>query len=246
MADISKYLEKNSKKVLSYLKLLLNERCLISAAFGDGEKDTFLTALIDLNEKQQTLTIDCGPKEYLNKKLLSSAIIKFSTEYQGIKVFFEGRKVKKSGSSNNPSFIVPIPGSMYWVQRRQFYRIKSPLSKNSFCSITHHDEKTEEDTNIELKLYDISASGFCVLNESHEISNLFVATAEFDNAKLVLEDEMELPIAFEVRYKQPLNPSNPNKTERIGCRILNTTPRLESTILRYMQNIDREIKQKEL
>ncbi len=243
--DISKYLVSSPKQVLSYLKLLSTERCLISAAFGEDEKDTFLTAIMEIDEKKQTITIDCGPKEYLNKRLIDSAIIKFKTEYKGIKVQFEGRKVKKAGSTGQPAFTVPIPGSIYWVQRRQFYRVKSPLSKNSYCIVTFKDEETEEETKVNFNIYDISGNGFSFLSESTDFSSQLVPSAVFEQCDLVLENEETQKISFEVRHKLQQNPNKPGKTERIGCRITDETPRTESTILRYMQNIEREIKQKE-
>lgn len=246
MQDMDKYLVKNPKKVLSYLKLLLAEKCLISAVFGIDDKDTFLTAILNIDEKKQTLTIDCGPKEYLNNKLLDSAIIHCSTSYKGIKVQFEGRKVKKAGIPGKPAFIVPIPRSINWVQRRQFYRIKSPLSKNSYCKLTIKDPETEEETVLSLKILDICANGFSMLNDLHHQSKQLVTDAQFEDCKLVLEEEGELPISFEVRNKLPLNPNKPEKTQRIGCSITSVSPRIESTILRYMQNIEREIKQKSI
>jgi c-di-GMP-binding flagellar brake protein YcgR len=246
MDDNAKYLVRSPKQVLSYLNLLSTERCLISAAFGKGEKDTFLTAIMDINEKSQTITIDCGPKEYLNKRLLDSAIIKCTTEYKGTKVLFEGRKVKKAGQPGQPAFTVAIPSSIHWIQRRQFYRIKSPLSKDSYCAVTLKNQETEEATTLQLKLHDLSASGFAIVNDETEFSNQLVPSAQFENCTLVLSDENDLNISFEVRHKLPVNPNKPGKSERIGCRITNSSPRIESTILRYMQNIERELKQKEI
>lgn len=246
MHDISKFLDRNPKRVLLYLKNLLEEKCLISATFGVGEKDTFLTAILDIDEQKQTVTIDCGPKEYLNKRLQASALIKFSTKYQGIKVLFEGRKVKKAGSSKQPCFIFSIPSSIYWFQRRQFYRVKSPLSKKSFCVISFYNPEIEKETTVELQIYDISATGFSFVNELEEISELLSPSSEFENCKLILEDEEDQIISFEVRHNTALNPNNISAGLRVGCCMIDITPKIESTIIRYTQKIDREIKQKEI
>jgi len=244
MADLAKYLVRNPKQVLTYLKMLSMERCLISAAFGTGDKDTFLTAIMDIDEKKQNLTIDCGPKEYLNKRLLNSAIIKCSTEYKGIKVFFEGRKVAKTGSAGQPAFLIPIPSSIIWVQRRQFYRIKSPLSKQSYCSIAYKNTETEQEGTVDLPLNDSSASGISLINESEDFAKILEPSVEFKHCKLILQDQIPLSVDLEVRHVSP-QPSNiPGKKVRVGCYISNSTPRIETTILRYMQNIERELKQK--
>ncbi len=243
MTDIAKYLVRSQKQVLAYLNLLSTERCLISAAFGQSDKDTFLTAIMDIDEKKQTLIIDCGPKEYLNKRLLDSAIIKCSTEYKGIKVQFEGRKVKKAGSPGQPAFLIPIPSSIYWVQRRQFYRIRSPLSKQSYCAVLFKDEATGQEKSVKLPLHDLSASGVCFLNQSKNLKEQLKPATQFSKCSLVLQDEAPLSIDLEVRHTTPQQSNTPGKIERIGCYITNSTPRIESTILRYMQTVEREIQQ---
>ncbi len=250
MADLDQYLIQQPKQVLSHLKLLSENRCLVSAAFGSGEKGTFITAILEIDEKKQTITIDCSPQEYLNKKLLDTAIIKFSTSYQGISVSFEGRKIKKAGTSEQPTFIVPLPNSILWLQKRQFYRTRSPLSKNSYCAVSFIDQETEEQTIVDFKLYDLSVSGFSFLydaEDSTKFSSQLVPSANFENCKLILEGEEDLPLSFEVRHHlTTINPNNQKKIDRFGCRIINSTPRIESTILRYMQIIERELKQKNL
>lgn len=244
MTDIAKYLVRSPKQVVAHLKMLIAERCLVSAAFGDEDKDTFLTAILDIDEKKQTITIDCGPKEYLNRRLVGSALIKCRTKCKGIKVLFEGRKVKKAGGPGQPAFSVPIPSSIYWEQRRQFYRVKSPLSKKSYCTLIYRNEAGEEST-IDLNLHDISASGIAILNESTEFATQLLPDAVFMGCRLVLEDENNLTVDLEVRHTLLHNPNHHVKVELIGCDITNSTPKIESTILRYMQNVEREIKQKE-
>ncbi|MCK4840499.1 MAG: flagellar brake protein [Methylococcales bacterium] len=244
MDDIAKYLSRKPTQVLTKLKLLSTERCLISAAFGENEKDTFLTAILNIDAEQQIITIDCGPKEYLNKRLHDSAIIKFSTEYKGIKVLFEGRNIKKAGRPEQPAFTISIPTSICWIQRRQFYRIKSPLSKESYCAIAFKNEDTETDI-INFKLYDLSANGLSILVDSFEQANHLVSSTELNNCTLILENEEQQTISLEVKHQTPLNPNNPEKTKRVGFLITNISPKIESTILRYMQNVEREIKQKQ-
>jgi len=243
MTDIAKYVVRSEKQVLAYLNLLSTERCLISAAFGQSDKDTFLSAIMDIDKKKKTITIDCGPKEYLNKRLLDSAIIKCSTEYKGIKVQFEGRKVIKAGTPGNPAFIIPIPSSIFWVQRRQFYRIRSPLSKQSYCAVSFKNSETEQETTLNLPLSDLSASGISFLNESKELKEQLQPATEFNKCRLVLQDQTPLSVDLEIRHTSPQQSKTPGKVERVGCYITNSTPRVESTILRYMQNIEREIQQ---
>ncbi len=240
MENLSEFLVTNPKQILSHLKSLMTNKCLISAAFSD--RQSFLTAILSIDEKGQTLTIDCGPKEYLNKELLSSGIVNFKTEYQGISVLFTGREIKKSGDDGEHfSLTMKIPESIYWVQRRKSYRVRSPLSKNSYCSVTLQNEENQTEETHDFKLYDISVTGFSIFCESQESADILTVSTEYNNCSLVLEDKF-YQVSFTIQSKTSFNINKPKKNQRIGCKFINTLPPTESAFLRYMQKIEREIK----
>lgn len=243
MDKLSEYLVKNPKQILLHLKTLANEKCLIAANFG--ENHSFLTVIMDINEKKQIIIIDCGPKEYLNKELLSLGIVNCKAEHNGIKVLFEGRSIKKAGKLGQTALSINIPESIYWIQRRQFYRVRSPLSKNSYCTIPFPQTKadtTVENKTLNFQLFDLSASGFSILSDSDELAQRLLPSAEFNNCQLVLDNADKHSISFIVRSKFAINPNKPNKNQRIGCEFVSTPPNAEAAFLRYMQEIEREIK----
>jgi len=240
MENISKYLVKNPKQILSYLKILAHEKCLIAASFG--ENSSFLTAILDFDEKNQRITIDCGPKEYLNKELLSSGIVECKADFKGIKVLFKGRAIKKAGKPNQPALSIKIPEQLYWVQRRTFYRVRSPLSKNSYCSFNLQAPDQDEPATLNLKLFDLSATGFSMISEDLESAKKIPLGSEFNNCTLTLDETETHKISFIPRNVHSVNPSNPTKNQRIGCEFIDLSPRAENAFLRYMQAIEREIK----
>jgi len=244
MDDNDKYLIKVPKQILSYLRLLSQERCLISVAFGDQERHTFLTVILAINDKKQHITLDFGPQDYLNKRLLGSALIRFSTEYQGVKVRFDGRNIKQITYSGQPAFSVTLPSSLYWLQRRQFYRVKLPLSRKSYCTLSLLDPETEQKVKVNFPIYDLSAVGFSFLSESSLFLEQLKPTTEFNRCNLVLDENINLNVSISICYKTIQNPDKDDSFNRVGCYIINTTPRTESAILRYMQDIEREIKHK--
>lgn len=240
MQNLSEYLVKNPKQTLLHLKTLAAEKCLIAANFGENQ--SFLTAIIDIDEKKQRLTIDCGPKEYLNNELLSLGIVNCKADHHGIKVFFEGRGIKRAGKLGQPSLSMKIPEQIYWVQRRNFYRVRSPLSKNSYCSITITETAEDTEEILPLKLFDLSATGVSILSETKEMAKPLMPSTIFKDCQLFLNHTDTHNISIIIRSNYPLNPNKPNKTHRIGCEFLNISAKTESAILRYMQAIEVEIR----
>ena len=235
----SAFLIRNPEKIISKLSILLKSKCLLTAYFGDND-DSFITTILNIYIENNYLTFYHGPKEDLIEQLLNSPKITFKTEYLGIKVAFEAIKYGKNSASGIPIFVIPIPESILWIEARDFYRVKSPVSKSSYCQLTLKNQDP-----INLKLYDISLIGFSVLNASSEISALMIPDTHFEQCKLILADTGEDTISFKIRRsKHIINPENLTRMEKIGCKFTRITPAFETTIQRYMQQIEKENRQK--
>lgn len=236
MEKDSPFAIRNLDQIVNHLTLLKNSNCLLSVVCKENNT-TFLTTIIDIDKKNKSLTLDYGPKEYLNRPIINGHRTNFITEYNGIKVAFHGFSFKKIDFENQPAFLMPIPDSMLWMQRREFYRVRSPISKTSYCQITLPEQEP-----INLKLYDVSITGFSVLAESQEIRDFLAINAVIENSKLFLEGSGEGEIDFEIKSKYLMNPDKINKIEKIGCMFTNIRPGFQTVIQQYMQQIERESK----
>lgn len=234
MSDLSSFLVQNPKQINSNLLLLLKSQSLLSARFG-ANNESYITTLLGINAEDNSLILDCGSKEDLNQRILNADKISFDADYQGIKVSFSGAGLKRITHKNESAFSMPIPKSLYWMQRREYYRVKSPLSKASYCQLIVAGREP-----VNLKLYDISLTGFAMLNVSKEISDLMVPGTSFTDCKLTLSGAGEGVISFEVRAKYIINPNKTQKIQKIGCQFIKITSRVEDMIQRYMHQIQRE------
>jgi flagellar brake protein len=239
MSDISSFSIQNPKQIINHLSLLLKNKCLLSARFGTNN-ESYITTLLAINEANNSLVLDCGSKEDLNQRILNAGKITFDTEYNGIKVSFVGAALKKITHKREDAFSIPIPKSLYWMQRREYYRVKSPLSKPSYCQLIVEDREP-----VNLKLYDISLTGFAMLNVSKEVSELLIPGTSFSQSKLILSEAGEGMISFEICAKYIINPEKPQKIQKIGCKFIKISRPVEEIIQRYMNQIQRQDLQKE-
>ena len=191
----SAFLIRSPEKIISKLSILLKNKCLLTAYFGDND-DSFITTILDINIKNNLLIFYHSPKQDSIEQLLNSPIITFKTEYLGIKIAFDAIKMAKIQHQGVSVFAIPIPESLLWIEARDFYRVKSPISKSSYCRLELKDQEP-----VNLKLYDISLAGFSVLNASSEISALMIPDTHFEQCKIILADTGEGTISFEIRSK---------------------------------------------
>jgi flagellar brake protein len=247
MQKESDYLVRSAKLVFGHLSDLIKKKCIISAHFGEHNQ-SFLTTIIDLDQKANLITLDVAPTELLNKQLLGSAKVLFRTEYEGIKVSFRGKDIKKSQSDGHPVFAMPIPDAIFWMQRRQYYRVKVPLShKNSTCEINLAIENEAGETESQTKAFnlsDISLSGFSLLNPDTKIADFLLPDTVIDECALFLNDGSRATVGLVVKSVTNVRANATTYQHRVGCKFTHIPQVFENSIQRYMQEI--ELQQKNL
>jgi c-di-GMP-binding flagellar brake protein YcgR len=74
--------------------------------------------------------------------------------------------------------------------------------------------------------------------------DLMMLYTSFEQCKLILADTGEETVSFEIRSKYIINPETSNRMEKIGCKFTRITQAFQTTIQRYMQQIEIENRQK--
>lgn len=239
------YLVRNTKRIVEHLSTIFKSNCIVSAHFGENNS-SFLTAIIEIDPKGNVLKVDCAPSELLNKLLLGSSKVLFRTQIDGIKVSFSGKNIKKSKCKDQPAFEMPIPDAIFWMQRRNYFRVKVPLSHTgSNCEVRllkNIDSDIPTLLLAGLRLADISIKGFALLNSDPLISDDFEIDKEFNDCKLQLHEGPSCNVSFVVKNLSNIKINASTNQQRIGCRLTDLTPTFESAIQRYMQDIERQLK----
>jgi c-di-GMP-binding flagellar brake protein YcgR len=127
--------------------MLVKNKCNVSASLGG--KETLLTVLIAINHKEGTIVLDYGSSAYLNKKLLAVKNPKFNTVFNGIQVAFHVDQVTIGKFKGADCFMIDIPDSLYWYNRREYYRVDTPTLNPAYIEI--EIAEPEEDAKLEYK-----------------------------------------------------------------------------------------------
>lgn len=247
MEKESNYLVRSAKLVFGYLTELIKKRCILSAQFGE-HKQSFLTTIIAIDQKTNLLTIDIGPTEELNQQLLNAAKVLFRTEYDGIKVSFSGKNIKKTKIKGLWVFAMPIPDAIFWMQRRQHYRAKVPLShKSSFCEIEFASDNEDDNHDrraVVFNLVDISISGFAFFNPEPQFAEYLQPNSQHTECTLYLHDGGQAKVGFVVKNVTTVRATAITDQQRIGCMFIDLPKAFESKIQHYIYGI--ELQQKNL
>lgn len=145
----------NRAMITNNLSLLLKNKCMISAQLGG--KDSLLTAIVAIKHKEGVIILDYGASDYLNNKMISTPHVKFSTVFNGIQVAFTAGKIEKIKYEGSEAFVTDIPSSLYWYNRREYYRVNTPIMNPSVCEMALV-EPTEDTPVAYVDAYNIATS----------------------------------------------------------------------------------------
>lgn len=236
MSDESNYIVTTPRLVMGYLAELIQKKCLISANFGD-KKSSFLTSILELDKKNHILLLDCGPTKALDDELLASDKILFRANCDGIEVSFKGEAIRKIKKHNTWVFAMPVPNSIFWLQRRHFYRIKVPMShQGSYCRISYSADGEQ----IVLPLIDLSISGVALLNSDLGVdwATRLSAGHQWGDSHLYLQSGESCEVTLNVVYINEIRASTTQFHQRIGCYFEKLPVNFDSAIQRYMHEIE--------
>lgn len=201
----------NKAMIVSNLSMLVKHKCMISANLGG--KDVLLTALIAINHKENTLILDYSSSDYLNKKLVNTSHVEFSTGFNGIQVAFSGEKITKITYKGDDAFVMPIPSALYWFNRREYYRVNTPITKPSSCVIKLKTPQNDS-TDAYFNAYSLALN---VIRHQQliEIQNEIIAEQQAFNkayAKMSVESKIKAKLERQkIEAERAANPVEPDE-----------------------------------
>lgn len=237
----SQFAINNNLDIMRKLNIIWQQSCLVTVSFGTPTV-SFLTAITDIDKHQQTLSLDAAPKDYLTQQLLAANEINFSANVAGIQVHFTQTKVNTQQTNGNNVITIAVPDTLFWLEHRHFYRIRSPLSNPASCDmeVRLNSDDSGLPRKFNFKLYDMSISGLALMYEADDKINFLRPHAVFDNCHITLPEIGDFYGSIEVRNQRPLNSNSPDKTQLVGAQFINPSPAVETKTQRYMQWVERE------
>ena len=153
-----------------------------------------------------------------------------------IGIQFSSSKLELIDFENRPALQFVIPANLIRLQRREYYRINTPLSTPIKVSLPlEMDDKVDI---LKLSLVDISCGGIAILDEKKVLDCSIGTTIE--HCKLDLPGIGLVEVVLQIRNHQELVLLNGKSNRRIGCQFINLSNAVLSNIQRYIMKLERE------
>lgn len=216
------------------LKQTMQTRQMVTA-YLDGSEDFALTSVAAVNPDRDEVLLDPGPDAAANKRLLAARRILFVTSHEQVKVKFAASQAQQVTWQGQPAFRIPMPRWVVRIQRREHYRIATPITKPLICTIPL--PQRGPGMQAETIVLDISGGGVALM-DNHDALGFRVGDV-YENCRIVLPEAGTLTVSLEVRnaFDTPLK--NGLSFRRCGCKFLDLKPAAENLVQRYIMHLER-------
>lgn len=220
-------------EIAHVLRQVVQTRQLVTA-FLDGSQDFALTSVLGVDAGE--VVLDRGPDQDADRRLLAASRIMFVTSHEQVKVKFAAASIRETRYEGYPAYRIPLPRWLVRVQRREHYRIATPISKPLICTIPLPQRGAG--VQAETIVLDISGGGVALMDNHDALG--FQVGERYDDCRIGLPDAGTLVVSLEVRnaFDTPLK--NGLSFRRCGLKFVDLKPSAENMVQRYIMHLERQ------
>jgi c-di-GMP-binding flagellar brake protein YcgR len=206
---------------------------MVSAFFNAGN-DLLLTSVLAIDPDAKTVILDYGSNLALNQRILKSEKIIFVTSLDSVKVQWVSNRIEGDTFEGRGAFRIALPSQILRLQRREYYRLTTPVINPLKCKIPTPDGEA-----IEVALADISAGGIGVI-VAPPADAKFEVGAIFPGCRVELPGVGAAEFTLSIQNLREVTLKNGNKSLRAGCQFVDMCPGMQAVVQRYIIKLERE------
>ena len=234
--DDEQFIVQNQKQIIQILNELAKQHEMLKVSFGH---DTCLTNVISVDVHNHVVYLDIGIDDAFNDRLLASHHVVF-TKDDGVRLKWTSAQLILPTLKDGKAIKIALPQKLMRLQRREFFRLTTPIVNPVPCIIPITDEENPDaDRILELTLVDVSLGGVGVI-ASNPLDEVLVIGASFDRCKINFPEVGETSLTLQVRNISPITMKDGAIKSRIGLQFISPSRGNEGLINRYTYNLERQ------
>ena len=237
--DVSPYQVHSRREILGLLRAMCERNQLVSMQ-ADGGADAVVTSVLEVDEDSGMVVIDRAPSNLTNQRILDSDNVSFETVLDNIRVLFFTDNVKECLYENMPALYIALPTNMVRLQRREHYRVPSPVATRLRCSIRipADAEAGIAASTVVVTLKDISGGGIGVIDEKKALDN--TPGKVYKDCRLELPGGAPVSVDLQIRNSHDLTLTSGKSIRKLGCMYVRPAPSMLGAVQRYITKLERE------
>lgn len=233
--DLSQYRVTARREVIALLRSMSECNQLLRMVINHGA-DTVVTSILEVDANSDTVILDCAPDSTMNQRIVDSPKISFEALFDNIRILFSTEMVQGIEYNNLPAFVIPLPTDVVRLQRREFYRVMTPVTSPIFCMVPVKDDNGDVNQ-VKTTLYNISGGGISIVDDKQLLD--ITQGRRYENCRIDLPGGM-LTITLEIRNALEIKLSNGKSIQRLGCEFIEPSNAALGAVQKYITKLERD------
>ena len=222
-------------EIIFTLRTIMQRGELVHIYLANGH-ETIVTSILAIDGERDAVVFDYGIAEEINQRALQASRLIVNSALDKVKIHFICNKLTKIAFADRPAFRSQVPETLVRIQRREYFRCPTPISKPIKCLIPLPAGSPAG--RMEVTVVNISCGGLGVMdcNDNHYLEE----GATYSNCKLMLPESETIQISIKICSSTEITLKNGKKGHRIGCQFINMGHDTSAKIQRYIMKLERQ------
>ncbi len=229
-SELNRFSVRDKTSIQRILSDLARHNRQTTIYYNSGE-DFLLSAVIGYNPNAAELYLDCAADEETNQRLLLAERRVAVSAHNRVPVRFTIAQVAISELHREPAFLVPEPRTIIRMQRREFFRVATPVADPLVCRFSAADGSS-----FEAAVVDISLGGMALLEQPAIPAKALAIGQQIPSCRIELPGQGLIETSFEVRNVY----SSVTRLQKlqIGCQFHRLDARMTARLQRYIHKLE--------
>lgn len=235
--ELTRYQVVSRREIIALLRNLSNSNQLVRMQVDNGS-EAIMTSVLGVEEDSNLIVIDCARSAMANQKIAAGRRFSFETSLESIRILFSAEKVELCEYDGREAFMLAIPQSVVRLQRREYYRVATPVVNPVRCTIRIQNEEDKPAQVLSLPLQNVSGGGIAIVDENKVLDDTIGRI--YKDCKIDLPGGTLVIATLEVRNSHEIKLSNGKTIRRIGCLFVDLPSAMLSAVQRYITKLERD------
>ena len=238
--EYSQYLLSSRAEMFAIFRGLADHVSQISMIFNEGQ-DMVLTSLVSWGD--DGLVFDLGATADMNRRALKAEKLFCTAQLDRVEIQFILRGVDQIDYKGRPSFHASLPDSILRLQRRECFRLGTPIANPVICRFRRSGAGAAGAV-LQVHVVDISLGGVSLAGLPLDLA--LEPETTFPNCSIDLPDGGPIVATLRPCWQVETVSRSGVRSKRAGFAFVDL-PRVKTTIIqRYIIKIERERKAREI
>ncbi len=230
--ELEHYMLYSRSEIAAILQRMCEERTLVTVYTGEGgEFSVSMILRVDPDFDEAVFDMPANPVS--QQRLLAARELVFVIFFENVKVQFGAQIAQATIFEGRPAFRVRLPAQMLRLQRREYFRVRTPRTGRASCLVPQESGASKYES---LQLINISVGGLAVMSYPHHFELPLGETVR--NCVLDLPGIGLINVAF--RVVNIYEDEGADQSRRCGCQFVDLAPQARMMVQRYVNRVEAE------